>query len=234
MDQVIKHQESPYAAFANNPIWLVDPSGRDTSFSDKDTREQFKSTYKEVDDAIKNLDRKIENKLAKWQEKGYDNEKLNKRMTRQIGRLNERRSQLTEIKNSFDEVINSDVMYFYTAKPNPNGQYLSGGGTNYNTDKNRVDIWFYSGNTGTIVHETRHGAGYSWGEWGSNNDNPTNYDYQDEYEAYRQESNYLNILNIGVGRTKLEIMNVIKENYGKKDFIIKEFHQYCEPKGPNE
>ena len=220
-DQVVKHHESPYAAFANNPIWLVDPNGRDTSFADNNARQQFKSTYKSVDNAIKGLDSKIENKLAKWQEKGYDNERLNKRMTRQIGRLNEKRSQLTEIKNSFDEVINSDVMYFYTAKPNPDGKYLSGGGTSYNTDKDRVDIWFYSGNKGTIVHETRHGAGYSWGEWGwnSSTNSPTNYDYQDEYEAYRQESIYFNVFNVGIGRTKLEIMNVIKENYGNKVYI---------------
>ena len=84
------------------------------------------------------------------------------------------------------------------------------------------------------MHETRHGAGYSWGEWGWNTNVPTNYDYQDEYEAYRQESDYARIMYVGISRTKLEIMNVIKENYGNKDFIIKEFHQNCEPKGPCE
>ncbi|MEW6772989.1 MAG: hypothetical protein AB1304_03215 [Bacteroidota bacterium] len=235
-DPVVKYHESPYAILGNNPIWFVDADGRDTSFADNNARQQFKSTYKSVDNAIKSIDSKIENKLAKWQEKGYDNEKINKRMTRQIERLNEKRFQLIEIKNSFDEVINSDIMYFYTAKPNPDGKYLSGGWTIYNTDKDRVDIWFYSGNIGTIVHETRHGAGYSWREWGwnSSTNSPTNYDYQDEYEAYRHQSIYLNIFNIGIGRTKLEIMNEIKENYGDKDNIIKEFHQNCEPKRPCE
>jgi hypothetical protein len=87
---------------------------------------------------------------------------------------------------------------------------------------------------GTLVHETRHGAGYSWGEWGWDNgtNSPTNYDYQDEYDAYRQESNYTRIILQGMGRSKLEIMNVIKVNYGNKDYIIKEFHQYCEPEKP--
>ena len=30
IDPVVKHNESPYATFANNPIWFVDPSGADT------------------------------------------------------------------------------------------------------------------------------------------------------------------------------------------------------------
>jgi hypothetical protein len=51
-------------------------------------------------------------------------------------------------------------------------------------------------------------------------------------DAYRQESNYTRIILQGMGRSKLEIMNVIKVNYGNKDYIIKEFHQYCEPEKP--
>ncbi|MEA3495523.1 MAG: RHS repeat-associated core domain-containing protein, partial [Bacteroidota bacterium] len=231
VDPVDKPWESPYACFANNPIWFVDPNGADTSFSDNNTRQQFIDTYNEVNNEIKNLDNKINKKLDKWYEKGYDNERVNKRMSRRIEKLNKKRTQLNEIKSSFDEVISSDVMYFYTAKPNPNGQYISGGGTGYNTNEKRVDIWFYSGNTGTIVHETRHGSGYSWKEWGwnANTNSPTNYDYQDEFEAYGQESNYNRLINVGTGRTKLQIMNVIKQHYGSNDYIIKEFKQYCEP-----
>lgn len=30
IDPVIKHHESPYACFANNPIWFTDPNGADT------------------------------------------------------------------------------------------------------------------------------------------------------------------------------------------------------------
>lgn len=222
---------SDYACLGNNPVLLIDPNGNDTSFADNNARQQFKNVYENIDNSIKSYDKKIEYMSAKWRERGYDNEKVNKRMTRQIGKLNEERNQLIEIKKSFDEVINSNVMYYYIAKPNPDGKYLSGGGTNFNTEKNRVDIWFYSGNKGTIVHETRHGAGYSWKEWGwnANTNTPTNYDYQDEYEAYRQESIYFKVFNVGIGRTKLEIMNVIKENYRDKDYIIKEFHQNCEP-----
>ena len=33
MDPVVKHHESPYATFANNPIWFIDPNGADTTIS---------------------------------------------------------------------------------------------------------------------------------------------------------------------------------------------------------
>ena len=35
IDPVVKPHESPYAAFANNPIWFIDPSGADSSLYDK-------------------------------------------------------------------------------------------------------------------------------------------------------------------------------------------------------
>ena len=34
-DPIIKHHESPYASFANNPIWFKDPNGADTTLDDK-------------------------------------------------------------------------------------------------------------------------------------------------------------------------------------------------------
>ena len=33
VDPVVKHNESPYATFANNPIWFIDPSGADTTIT---------------------------------------------------------------------------------------------------------------------------------------------------------------------------------------------------------
>ena len=52
-DKVEKPWESPYACFADNPIWLVDKNGADTSFADNNSRQQFKKTYNEINDRIK-------------------------------------------------------------------------------------------------------------------------------------------------------------------------------------
>ncbi len=237
IDPVVKQHESPYAAFANNPVWFIDPSGRDTSFADNKTKDQFNSTMNEVNNMMKVLGKKIDRKMDKWEAKGYDNDKLNARMSKQIGRLNADRASLGEISDAFNEVIASKDMFHYTALPNGDGyvggdKNLAGGGTSFNSSLNRWETTFFSGNTGTIVHETRHNQGASIGEFGWNPtiNSPTNYDYQDEFEAYRLESNYQRIMNLGVGRTTLEITNKIKLSYGSKSYIIKDFEQHCECK----
>ncbi|MFT4851469.1 MAG: RHS repeat-associated protein, partial [Sediminicola sp.] len=33
VDPILKHQESPYSFTSNNPIMLIDPDGRDTTFA---------------------------------------------------------------------------------------------------------------------------------------------------------------------------------------------------------
>ena len=230
VDPLASQNLNHYQFTGNNPLMYFDPDGRDTSFADNNTREEFNSTYQNVEDGIEVLDEKIETKLAKWKEKGYENERLNKRMTRKIGRLNSRRAKLLDIKASFDDVINSETMFHYTARPNPGMKYLAGGGTGYNIEKDRVDIWFYSGLGETIVHETRHGAGFVRGEWGWDiaNNKPTNYDYQDEYVAFRQGGNYSWIINQQEGTAGYDIKKYIRDRYGSKSSIIKEFRQHCE------
>ena len=41
VDPVVKTHESPYAAFANNPIWFADPNGADSTLASGGTRWQF-------------------------------------------------------------------------------------------------------------------------------------------------------------------------------------------------
>lgn len=38
VDPVVKPNESPYATFANSPIWLSDPNGKDTTLPAADGR----------------------------------------------------------------------------------------------------------------------------------------------------------------------------------------------------
>jgi len=53
-DPVGKHPESPDANFANNPIWIKDPSGADTTFFqedgsyDLDAKNDFEAVYSDI------------------------------------------------------------------------------------------------------------------------------------------------------------------------------------------
>lgn len=42
---MLKEHESPYACFANNPIWFRDKYGAVTSFADPHVAETFNDTY---------------------------------------------------------------------------------------------------------------------------------------------------------------------------------------------
>jgi len=231
VDPVFKEYESPYACFAGNPVRYADDRGLDTSFANNSARVLFNDIYKRVSNKINTLRNKIERRLDKWSTKGYDNERINNRMVRKITELNLKRSKLNKIKNSFDEVINSTVMFHYIARPNPDGKYLSGGGTSYDKNNNRIVIWYYSGLAKTLVHETRHGAGFSWGElgWDEEQNIPSYYDYQDEFEAYMLSNYYDEIILKGEGLSQKEIVKKIEDNYKNTTYIIKEFKQHCVP-----
>lgn len=138
-----------------------------------------------------------------------------------------------DLKNSFDEVVNSDVSFYLTTKENPDGKFSAGGSTIFNTEKNRVDISFVSGALGSIVHETRHGYGFLLGEWGwdANKNEPTSYDYQDEFNAISNR----NIFDFTFGYSKNfksnnDIKNEVKRGYDNLNFINKKFQQICVPK----
>src|SRR5690606_29156171 len=149
-----------YAAFGNNPIWFIDPNGADTSFSNDKTRKEFVGTYNLVNNRINALSSKIDRKMDKWKKKGYEGNWY----SWQIKRLNEQRADLYEIKNSFDEVIQSSVMHYYIGRSNVNNS-RSGGGTSFNFSENRLEHDYFLGNDHSLIHETRHGAGYVRGEW---------------------------------------------------------------------
>ncbi|HQH17916.1 MAG TPA: hypothetical protein PKZ43_00040 [Bacteroidales bacterium] len=219
-DPIMKDWESPYACFSNNPIWLIDINGTDTSFADKETKAEFDKTYLEITSKIKIYSEDINNLSKNWAKSNYEDEEIRT----QITTLNTERAKLLDIKESFDDVISStDKMFYYTAKPN-DGSFIAGGKTEWDKDKSTKSIAFYnityySGNQSTIVHETKHGQQKTNGDLKI-------YDYKDEYDAIINSNNYNTIIWGKTGKTELEIKNYI-ESYYEKKVSVQSFEQHC-------
>jgi hypothetical protein len=173
VDPVVKPWESPYAAFANNPIWLVDKNGADTSFKSEEAKAEFNGAYANINNRIKSLEDKIKSLEQKGKDKGWSQEKLNKK----INPLNSSLSGLKEVKSALDDMIKSPIKYIY--KINNNIDANRGGETGQ-VDDNTILIQFRSGNRAAMIHESRHGLGFIKKEWNMSD----GHDYQDEYDAF--------------------------------------------------
>ncbi|MCX8142717.1 MAG: hypothetical protein N3F62_00520 [Bacteroidia bacterium] len=230
VDLIAKSNQSPYSVFASNPILFIDINGLDTSFADNNARKEFKEVYNLVSNKIESLENKVNNLLQKWNEIGYSNEKSNKRMSKKIENINKELSRLHEAKTAFDQIIKSDIVFQYSSEDNPDNMKKSGGSTKY--EDGIIKISYFSGNYHSIVHETRHAFGFIRGEWGwdKNNNIPTFYDYQDEYEGYNLSKDYLRSIekrSIFEIYGESDIKDIIKNHYFNN--IIKEFRQHCVP-----
>jgi hypothetical protein len=223
--------QTSYSFMDGNPIWHNDEKG-DIVDGDEKGKKGYKEAYDGVKNKINELSKQIDEKLSQWKEKGYSSKSIEKT----ISNLNEKRSGLINIKESFEAVENSKEVFYYIGEANSEN-HISGGNTRYNIGKKRFDIKFFEGNLWTIIHETRHGAGVVFKEWGIKLDPKekdgyklSNYDYQDEYEGYLNENRYLlNILNTSPRSIRMGgIKDVIENNYNTDPNIIKSYSQHCD------
>src|SRR5690554_5822353 len=114
IDPVVKPHESPYATFANNPIWFIDPSGADTSFFDDDgnydqqAKDDFMTAYNTVKSKIKYIENEIstiQNDIKERQEAGKRTRKQNKRLSKMQGLLED----WQKLEKDFDDIISDET-----------------------------------------------------------------------------------------------------------------------------
>ena len=183
VDPITKAHESPYSAFSGNPVMFIDPDGRDTTHADNATRLEVNRTYNAIENGISKSERIVDRLDQKAERKG-----LNNNQQARYQRAAERICELSELKASFDKMINDEEVTYHFISDNslvvfPQGQ------TYFNDEKGRLEIRFERGQAGTLVHEARHGAGFG-SEWTWVNGQKAFVDYNDEYEGYRAGNLY--------------------------------------------
>ena len=161
LDPKIKLWESPYASFANNPIWFTDPNGADTTFKksdgtyDKQAQNDFNKAQNQVLNEIKINNDKIGELKDKAIEKQWSAEKLSRKLSDPQDRI----SELNKLKDDFDYICSSSTpLITYSSditgfKPTDNGKI-----TMSYADGVAVSgkIWIRPGKTSTVIHENRH------------------------------------------------------------------------------
>ncbi|OJX39923.1 MAG: hypothetical protein BGO87_01015 [Flavobacteriia bacterium 40-80] len=207
VDPVFKEYESPYATFANNPIWFVDRNGRDTSFCDNEARETFLKGYNKSKDLLKQVSTEhndVNQKIRELEYKGK-NTKLSKDEKGALKDLKNRGSELKDrlenlhtIVNDFKLILREDTpIYEYSSSKEAfdqeeklQGKKLNGFVSTVVTEretsggvkKQVIHVYVRAHQDATNIHENRHGVQLVKGDF----DNILDM----EYDAYKVEGAY--------------------------------------------
>ena len=190
---------------------LVDLDGMDTVFANNDARRMFNNVYNSISQKIKYCE---------------ESNKTN----------HEEYKSLTEVKLVLDDIITSGTKFYYNTLPNKDsdGRTILNGGSTYGKEEiEGVCVDFTNMSEETFIHESRHAAGYARGEWDFDRSlidefgkyGLINYDYMDEYGAYRMENDYSVWLMGKNYKPDWQIKDDVK-NYSNNSYIIREFTQY--------
>ncbi|MBW7869184.1 MAG: hypothetical protein H3C31_12780, partial [Brumimicrobium sp.] len=171
IDPVVKPHESPYAAFANNPIWFVDPNGADTSFFDdkgnydQQAKNDFTTAYNRVKTTIESIKSDISTNQTKLNKDKWFFPKLrNKNLSKKISGLESNLNDWQKLETNFDDIISSPTLFIYSSHRGEIDAKLSGlTGSDkdvWNSKEGRWDvvhIFVEGGKDEIVIHESRHG-----------------------------------------------------------------------------
>ncbi len=185
IDPVVKHHESPYSSYANNPIWFTDKNGADTSFTSTTAKDDFDKMVTEVNNQIL-----IEESALETARNNLEtaSSRQQKRAAKDAIELHSwRLNSLNDLKSGIEAIISSDEMFTFDGHeagffgPTKFGEFEFVYGQGYT-------VQFTFGRTSTLAHETFHAVQFLLNRTSLNLDKTYQlpgqaYDLVDEYEA---------------------------------------------------
>lgn len=104
VDPILKHHESPYSFTSNNPIMLIDPDGRDTTFASQQAKDRFDAAYNRTNEMVS----KYEKKMDKYESKRQDGDLSDKQLEKYADLAEEYRDW-KDTQDEFNAIIDENT-----------------------------------------------------------------------------------------------------------------------------
>ena len=150
----------PYHYTTNNPVNIIDPDGRDTSFADNNARNLFLSAYNRVNSMVEKGEKKLKRVVGDAMDENgkIDYGALSEKQLEKAADVATKYSEWNKLKSDFDNILDHKEKVTYSVDPS---NLKGDNGLTTKKDGNLKvilagNIINTNYNESTVIHENRH------------------------------------------------------------------------------